>query len=211
MPMTLISNPIPARTAIRVCYPEEAMVAPESDADLIDRVVRHDERDAFSELVRRHQSQVRAFLRRLTCGDAALADDLAQDAFIRAYLGLKSFRGEARFSTWLMRIACNLFLMQTRKSRRRESTDLPDSGGRQSPAHPSVLPVDLERAMRHLSEAERAALTLCYAHDMSHPEAASVLGCPVGTLKTHVLRGKEKLKKRLAAWKEKVPDGNASS
>jgi RNA polymerase sigma factor (sigma-70 family) len=62
------------------------------------------------------------------------------------------------------------------------------------------MKIDLERALAQLSEAERAAIVQCYHNDLSHEEAAYVLGCPVGTVKTHVLRGKQKLKVALAAW-----------
>lgn len=70
---------------------------------------------AFEQLVRRHQSRVRLQLRRLARGDDALADDLAQDCFVQAWRQLPAFRGEARFSTWLHRIACNAFLMHARR------------------------------------------------------------------------------------------------
>jgi len=64
----------------------------------------------------------------------------------------------------------------------------------------TTMKIDLERAMATLSDAERAAIVQCYHNDLSHEEAAYVLGCPVGTVKTHVLRGKQKLKRVLAAW-----------
>ena len=64
----------------------------------------------------------------------------------------------------------------------------------------AALSVDMERAMSILSEAERAAIVQCYHNDLSHEEAALVLGCPVGTVKTHILRAKQKLKARLGAW-----------
>src|SRR5436309_5155808 len=86
-----------------------------TDAQLIARVVVGDDRHAFSELVRRHQSAVRAMLRRLTAGNHALADDLAQEAFLLAYRNLRSFRQEAKFSTWLYRIATNAFFAHSRK------------------------------------------------------------------------------------------------
>ena len=88
---------------------------PVSDAALIARVVVSDDRHAFGELVRRHQSMVRATLRKLTGGNTALADDLAQETFLLAYRNLKSFRQEARFSTWLYRIAYNAFLADASK------------------------------------------------------------------------------------------------
>src|SRR5947207_15593251 len=86
-----------------------------SDAQLIARVLVQDDRHAFGELVRRHQSVVRATLRKLTGGNHALADDLAQETFLLAYRNLRSFRQEAKFSTWLYRIAYNAFLAEARK------------------------------------------------------------------------------------------------
>jgi RNA polymerase sigma factor (sigma-70 family) len=178
-----------------------------SDALLIARVVVQDDRHAFGELVRRHQSAVRASLRRLTGGDHALADDLAQETFLLAYRNLRSFRQEAKFSTWLYRIAYNAFLADARKMKElplSEDADAEDIAPADIDATPvargAVLKVDLERAMAVLSQAERAAIVQCYHNDLSHEEAAYVLGCPVGTVKTHVLRAKQKLKARLAAW-----------
>jgi len=183
-----------------------------SDAELIARCIVGDDRHAFAELVRRHQSAVRACLRKLTSGNIALADDLAQETFIQAWRNLKSFRQEARFSTWLYRIATNCWLMHARKRREELLGDRDDdvvddeselSSHRESAADhagSSMRKLDLERAMTVLSDQERAAIVQCYHNDLSHEEAAYVLGCPVGTVKTHVLRGKQKLKRALAAW-----------
>ena len=184
-----------------------------SDARLIARCIVGDDRHAFAELVKRHQSAVRACLRKLTAGNHALADDLAQDTFVLAWRNLKSFRQEARFSTWLYRIATNCWLAHTRKRREELLGDrderLPDDDGDDAVAHAAstgdhaagtAMKIDLERAMTLLSDAERAAIVQCYHNDLTHEEAAYVLGCPVGTVKTHVLRGKQKLKRVLAAW-----------
>jgi RNA polymerase sigma-70 factor (ECF subfamily) len=187
---------------------------PVTDGQLIARVVVHDDRHAFSELVRRYQSGVRATLRRLTAGNHALADDLAQETFLAAYRNLASFRQEARFSTWLYRIATNAFLADARRRREEllgdrvgdvaDDTDadggMDDSLSTRDHAGGAALRLDMERAMAVLSDAERAAIVQCYHNDLSHEEAAYVLGCPVGTVKTHILRGKQKLKARLAAW-----------
>src|SRR3954454_1924716 len=109
------------------------MAAPSpTDAELIARVVIKDDRHAFSELVRRYQSGVRATLRRLTAGNHALADDLAQETFLLAYRKLASFRQEARFSTWLYRIATNAFLADARKRKEEllgdRDSDVADDG-----------------------------------------------------------------------------------
>ena len=189
------------------------MAQPEvTDAKLIARVVVQDDRHAFSELVRRHQSAVRATLRRLTAGNHALADDLAQDTFMLAYRNLKSFRQEAQFSTWLFRIATNAFLADARKRKEEllgdRDADLAADDDDDAPAGEMVsdstrsatLHVDMERALAVLSDGERAAIVQCYHNDLSHEEAAYVLDCPVGTVKTHILRAKQKLKAQLAAW-----------
>src|SRR5205809_2757074 len=147
---------------------------PLSDAQLIARCVVGDDRHAFAELVKRHQSSVRACLRKLTSGNAALSDDLAQETFILAWRNLKSFRQEARFSTWLFRIATNCWLMHARKRHEellgdRDATLAdPDadtlSDGLESAsdhAGASVMKLDLERAMTVLTPQERAAIVHC--------------------------------------------------
>jgi RNA polymerase sigma-70 factor (ECF subfamily) len=195
-----------------------------TDAQLIARVLVQDDRHAFSELVRRYQSTIRATLRRLTAGNHALADDLAQETFLLAYRNLKSFRQEARFSTWLYRIATNAFLADARKRKETLLGDADaevgdDDGAAMAPAgeanedhaRTSNLKMDMERAMSVLSEAERAAIAQCYHNDLSHEEAAYVLNCPVGTVKTHLLRGKIKLKERLAAWAPSGPTPESSA
>jgi RNA polymerase sigma-70 factor (ECF subfamily) len=189
------------------------MAQPEvTDAALIARVVVQDDRHAFSELVRRHQSAVRATLRRMTAGNHALADDLAQDTFMLAYRNLKSFRQEARFSTWLFRIATNAFLADARKRKEEllgdrdsdvagddDDAEFPQDAARDH-TRGATLRLDMERALAVLSDGERAAIVQCYHNDLSHEEAAYVLNCPVGTVKTHILRAKAKLRSRLAAW-----------
>jgi RNA polymerase sigma factor (sigma-70 family) len=165
-----------------------------SDADLAARVVASDDRHAFAQLVRRHQSAVRSVLRRLCAGDAALADDLAQETFVRVWKGLRSWRGGARFSTWLHRIAVNVWLSQSRRSAPRATEadlEAPSAAGAVEARR------DLERAFAFLRPEERMALALAYAQDLTHEEAAEAAGWPVGTLKTHLLRGKEKLRQRL--------------
>ena len=172
-------------------------------------------RVAFGELVRRHQSSVRATLRRLTNGNDALADDLAQEAFVLAWRNLASFRDEARFSTWLYRIATNCWLANARKRKdvllgdRGEDAERDDDDEDAMSAlgasvgdasHATSLRMDMARAMRVLSDGERAAIVQCYDNDLTHEEAAYVLGIPVGTVKTHILRAKKKLKAAMADW-----------
>jgi RNA polymerase sigma factor (sigma-70 family) len=173
-----------------------------TDGDLIARVLVDDDQHAFGELVRRHQSSVRGLLRQLTRTDVALADDLAQDTFLRAYKNIRSFRGEARFSTWLYRIAYNCFREDAR--RRKELVGINEEQ-LQAERDPQVadpaLRQDLMHALNLLPLHERSAILLCCQNGLSHEEAARVLDIPLGTVKTNVLRGREKLKRTLAAWK----------
>ena len=172
-----------------------------TDADLIARVLVDDDQHAFGELVRRHQSSVRGLLRQLTRSDFALADDLSQEAFVRAYKNIRSFRGEARFSTWLYRIAYNCFREDAR--RRKELVGINEQRW-QSELDPQTadpgLRHDLMHALSALPIHERSAVLLCCQNGLSHEEAARVLDIPLGTVKTNVLRGRQKLKKMLAAW-----------
>lgn len=177
------------------------------DAELVSRVLAQDDRHAYAELVRRNQAKVRSVLRRLTRGNDALADDLAQEAFVLAWRKLAQYRGEARFSTWLYRIAYNCFLAHARSAAPEEALD-PDAPPHEfapSPSPQADLRLDLARAMLALSEAERAAIIQCYYQDLSHEEAAYVLDLPLGTLKTHVLKAKQKLKAALHSWQPENP------
>jgi RNA polymerase sigma factor (sigma-70 family) len=174
-----------------------------SDTELITRVLLRDDRQAFGVLVSRHQSAVRGLLRRLTGGDLAQADDLAQETFLRAYRGLQGYRGGAKFSSWLYRIACNVFFSRDRGSRLAAPEPPELEAGAAEVSLPDMLleRYDLERALASLKPRERAAIVLTYANELTHEEAAVILDCPLGTLKTHVARAKEKLRRQL----EEVP------
>jgi RNA polymerase sigma-70 factor (ECF subfamily) len=171
------------------------------DSELIARALVHDDRAAFGELVQRHQSAVRRFLRHLTHGNHTFADDLAQETFLQAYRGLSRYRGDASFTTWLFGIAHNHF----RNARRRPETVAwePDSAGGEtapSPARAVELRQDLAAALLQLDPDEQTALHLFYEQDLTHPEIAAITGWPLGTVKTHLARGKDKLRPLLALW-----------
>ncbi len=173
-----------------------------NDAALIARVLVDDDRAAFGELVRRHQSAVRHFLRHLARGDAALADDLAQETFVHAWRSLARFRGEASFSTWLLGIAHNHWRNARRRAREHASLDEAQAAELTATAatQRSDLRHDLDAAVAQLSENERLALHLGFQQGLSHGEIAALLDWPLGTVKTHLARSKEKLRHLLAAW-----------
>lgn len=171
-----------------------------SDADLIARALARDDENAFGELVRRYQSPVRGFLVKLTRGDFHLADDLAQETFLRGWRRLSTFRGDSRFETWLFGIAYNEFRMNIRKKSEVLSEELDETLPEtlHSAAAETELHLDLNEALKRVTTVERAAIVLCCQNGLSHEEAARVLEAPVGTIKTNILRGKEKLRRLLA-------------
>lgn len=173
------------------------------DQALVARVLLGNDQRAFEQLLRRHQGMVRAQLRRLLRGDEAAADDLAQETFLLAWRKLGQFRGDARFSTWLYRIAYSCFLQASRKKSWPASTaDDRDMEQLQAASQAVDLQMDVGRALRRLSTAEQAVLLHCVQLGLSHEETAYVLALPLGTVKTHATRGKAKLKALLADWRQ---------
>jgi RNA polymerase sigma factor (sigma-70 family) len=158
------------------------------------------DRAAFGELVRRHGSAVRGLLRRMGA-DPAGADDAAQDAFLAAFEQIAEFRGEGAFRAWVCRIAARLYVKRWRRQARAdllaEAAEL-DAAELQSSAPAADARIDLDEAMKSLSQPERVCVSLCYGAGLSHAEAASALNAPLGTVKSHVKRGLDKLRSRLS-------------
>lgn len=173
-----------------------------SDNDLIGRVLLSDDRNAFAELVRRHQSALRASLRKMTNGNMELSDDIAQETFILAWKNIRSFRYEAKFSTWLYRIAFNAWQSEIRKKHEltMDEDQMPEPESQPPESERTGVQRDLARAMVDLNDGERNAILQCYYNDLSHEEAAFVLGIPLGTVKTNILKAKEKMRARLTAY-----------
>ena len=166
-----------------------------SDLSLIAQVTTTGSHRAFGLLVEQHQEAVRRFLRRLTNGDVMLADDLAQETFIRAWKGLKSFRGASNFETWLLKIAYRLYLDSKSNYRETEIDEIseqPSAAG--SYAEPSYsLNHDLDIALASLSEPERTCICLQCIEGESIHDIVAITGMNENTIKSHLLRGKKHL------------------
>ena len=172
----------------------DSVRAARHDLELVALAVAGD-RPAFGELVRRHGSAVRALLRRMGAA-THLADDLAQDAFLAAFEQITEFRGEGTFQSWVKRIAARAYVKRWRRDARENlKAEAPVSSA--SSPDPGRL-IDLDEALASLSAPERMCVSLCYGAGMSHSEAAAALNAPLGTVKSHVKRGMDKLRLRLA-------------
>ena len=147
------------------------------------------DRAAFALLVAGHERPLRAFLGRVAGPD--LAEDLAQEAFLKAWRFAGRYDGLSRYSTWLTRIAWRCFLDTAR--RRRQALDPRDEPLQQSAGEA----VEVGDMLARLATRERAALVLCDGHGWSHAEAAELLGMPLGTLKSTVARAKARCR---AMW-----------
>ena len=168
-------------------------MAANNDEDLaLSRRAANGDGPAFAMLVDKYERPLRAFLARMGAGDAT--DDIAQEAFLKAWKAAGQFDGGARYSTWLTKIAWRCRIDHLRRHRLVER-EL-DEGGE--------CPADEVRDMlARLGEGERAALVLCHGHGWTHSEAADLLGLPLGTLKSMVARAKSKCRQM---WNEESHD-----
>ena len=138
---------------------------------------------AFAALVEKHERPLRAFLSRM--GAAEIADDIAQEAFVKAWRAAGQYDGRARYSTWLTSIAWRCRLDELR--RRPQAPPEPEAGPSENHGIAEVRDM-----LARLSENERASIVLCDGHGWTHEEAAELLGLPLGTLKSTVARAKSK-------------------
>ncbi len=179
------------------------MEEPRSDRDLVEEV-RNGKRQAFTELMRRHQEKIYWTARRIL-GDHAEADDATQETFVKAFMNLGDFRGESSFYTWLYRIAVNVSLNAVRKRQivdyLRESAiiDKLIPGGDDPHERLEWMDVqsNLERAVATLPEKQKAVFVMRYFDEMSYEEIAKVLKTSIGGLKANYFHALKKVQEFL--------------
>ncbi|MEG0888325.1 MAG: RNA polymerase sigma factor [Bacteroides sp.] len=165
-----------------------------NDISLVAQVVVFKNTKAFDQLVQKYQSPIRRFFLNQTCGDSELSDDLAQDTFIKAYTSLASFKNLSSFSTWLYRIAYNVFYDYIRGRKETADLDAREVDVMNSTEQENVgQQMDVYQSLKMLKEVERTCITLFYMEDVSIDKIAGITGIPTGTVKSHLSRGKEKL------------------
>lgn len=188
-----------------------AQELPDPDRDEVARAQKGDQ-EAFAELVRRHQDRVIRIVKRLRQFDHAIAEDLAQETFVRAWRAIGDFRHEGDFGAWLYRIAVNVGLGEVtsrrfKAAKRQVSLDLTyDDGDRmfdpkeQRPTRPErflergELSRVLQYALSLLQEEFRVPVILCDVEGLDYERIAAILGVPIGTVRSRIHRGRERLK-----------------
>jgi RNA polymerase sigma factor (sigma-70 family) len=169
------------------------------EEDRLVALARRGDAQAFGRLVDAHQAPVRAFLRRLV-GNAADADDFSQEAFARAWEALDRYDGRSSLRTFICGVAFHYWRRARRAAVRRQTredayAELEDAETKSDPRLAQKLA--LRRAMDELPPDQRAALALCLGQDFTHAEAAEVLNLPLGTVKSHINRGRARLQAAL--------------
>lgn len=168
------------------------------EISLIAKCVAADDRRAFGRLVDEYQESLRRFIFNLTGGDSALTDDIAQETFLKAYTSIRSFKGLARFKTWLYKIAYREFLT-TRKEREatlEEAAGISD--GNLTPEGETQTKHDVKVALGALSEIERTLVLLFYMEDQPIKKIATITELPEGTVKVYLSRARTKMAKALS-------------
>ncbi|TWU00721.1 ECF RNA polymerase sigma factor SigW [Botrimarina colliarenosi] len=162
---------------------------------------------AYGELVGRYQDRLRASLTRLT-GSAEEAEDVAQEAFVQAYLKLSSFQRSSRFYTWIYRIAFNQAISKGRKRRPRVSLNAVQEAGGVEPLAEATGPTEstfqgeraelLHAAIAELEEDHRQVIVLREFEEMDYQQIAELIGAPIGTVRSRLFRARSQLRERLA-------------
>ena len=168
---------------------------------LIAQCIATDNREAFSKLVTLHSASLRRFVLNLTGGDYYLTDDIAQDTFLKAWMGIKSFRRISGFRTWLFRIAINEYVSYRRKSHDNvyidSLTSVPPELAEHCPHSNTETEYDVKAAIGVLSDAERIVTLLFYLEDMPLKQICKITELPEGTVKSHLSRARKKMHKFL--------------
>ena len=172
-----------------------------SDNELVE--VALTDLEAFGELVRRHQDFVYGAALRIV-RNPVVAQDVAQEAFVRAHRALPGFRGQAQVRSWLYRIATNLALNAVQRQREYPTDELPDRPARRDPAADTeslALRRELEAAIDELTDKLKEPLVLREYEGMSYQEIADTLDLPINTVRTRILRARRALRERMEAWR----------
>ncbi|HOV33750.1 MAG TPA: RNA polymerase sigma factor [Candidatus Hydrogenedens sp.] len=181
-----------------------------SELELVQKS-RQGNTEAFAELVRKHQQIVFNIAYRFM-RDTELAEDMAQESFIKAFKHIKGFRGDCTFSTWLYRVTCSVCLTELNRRKKKLEVELQPNtpaGSIENKVTEQEIAEKVRECVTRLSDRYSTVLTLYYLNGISYEEIAEIMGIPVGTLKTWMFRARKQLRKIVE--KEIFPNGRDSS
>lgn len=164
-----------------------------NELSLVTQVAVFHNRKAFDLLVKKYQSPIRQFFLHQTLGDTQLSDDLAQDTFIKAYTHITSFHGFSEFSTWLYRIAYNVWYDCIRSRKETINLETTTIAKNNAVTENCAFKMDLANALKILNDNERTCITMQLMDGFPIDKIAEVTGLAQGTVKSHLSRGKQKL------------------
>ena len=170
-------------------------------------LARKGDRAAFAELLRRRQAWIRNLLLRC-CNNAALADDLAQQTFLQAWRTIHQLRHSGRFAAWLKRLGINTWLQHARKNDPLEQAD--DVEIQMAGTDSASIAMDLDRALATLKDPVRLCIVLSYHEGNTHEEIAEFTSMSLGTVKSHIRRGTQRLQSILAAYQGRPTEEKSS-
>lgn len=186
---------MPSRSPARRDYGQD------SDANLV-TLARAGDDEAFTEIIRRRHAKIRQYMRYLS-GHADDGDDLAQQVLLRAWKGIRKLRTTAAFDGWLRRIMVTTWIDKAKRRKLDFASEL-DTDEIPAQAQSLNANLDLVEALAELPHGARLCVVLAYHDGYTHDEIAEVTGLPVGTVKSHIVRGAARLRSRLESYRGKT-------
>lgn len=169
--------------------------------EMLVQKAQNGERGAFDVLMQRHQGFVRRALYRFRCFQPYELDDACQEVFIKAFMAIGSFRAESRFTTWIYRILMNYALERIRaKEPLFTVLDESHEGVEGDHSDREDLRRDIQQAFGKITQQQKQVIYLCLLEGYSHTEISKQESMPLGTVKTHALRGRTHLQQALKDW-----------
>lgn len=167
------------------------------DAQLIERVKQHNDHRAFEQLVKLYQSPIRQFLRKLLQQNDDLAEELAQETFLKAFVHIDKYQHEGKFLSWLFKIAYQQFVNAYRKQKNFKYSDAEQDSAAIDVEPQLIAERTVKSLLVYLKPQERALILLHYSNGLSHQEIAEVMDLPLGTVKSLIRRSKLRLQSLL--------------
>lgn len=173
-----------------------------NEHQLISRIILYDDHKAFEMLMNLHENGIKNLLLKLLNFNDSELDDLFQDTSTKIYRSIKNFKGDSKFATWVYKITYTTFLNHYKKNHRFQNLKEIHTENNVSKIEPAQdVKMDVEKMISILRPEEKVAIQLSYIQGFSHKDIAVVLNCPVGTVKSQIKRGRERIANTFKTYK----------